>query len=160
MIGGKLPLIAVFAAFLAALSASPALAGDDFYTARAEGLGRATLADPYGNTTLSTNPGMMGILERYYFHGAYRIGPTSDMEWSFSALDARTAPVAFGIAYRGTFEKPPITLDEMPGFIVPGEEIPEGWARTAAGASSTSSVIVSPVTWGRPGGRPISRRLS
>lgn len=122
MIGGNHPARALAIAILAHPAA--ALAGDDFYGANLEGMGRAAVGNPAETASLSLNPGAIALTERYDFEGIVAVGPTGGLEWTLAALDARTAPIGFGIAWRRTIARPPITLDEMPGWIVPGEEIP------------------------------------
>jgi hypothetical protein len=121
MITGKLPVLAVFAALLVAI---PARAGDDFQGANIEALGRAAVANPTDNSTISLNPGAMALAERYDVSGWFDLGPTGDLEWGISALDSRTAPIAFGVSWRRTVAEPPITLAEMPGWVQPGVAVP------------------------------------
>jgi len=121
MITGKLPLLAAFAALVVA---NPARAGDDFQGANVEAMGRAVVANPTDNATITHNPGVMGLAERYDLGGWFDLGPTGDLEWGVSALDSRTAPVAFGLSWRRTVAEPPITLDEMPGWVQPSVTVP------------------------------------
>jgi len=97
---------------------------DEFYGANIEAMGRASVANPSDTTSLSVNPGAIALDERYDFQGVFEIGPTGGLDWSLAALDARTAPIAFGTAWHRTIEKPPILLEEMPGWITPGQEVP------------------------------------
>lgn len=122
MCGGKPGLTAIIVAFLA--FTQPARAGDEIYGANTEATGRAVAGHPADNSAITVNPGLLALSERYDLHGHLGLGPDGALEWAVSAMDSRTSPLAFGIAWRRTLAEPELTLDEMPGWIVPGRHIP------------------------------------
>jgi hypothetical protein len=122
MYGRKPRLIAMIAGFLAL--APSARGGDEIYGANVEASGRAVAGNPADNASITVNPGLLGLSERYDLHGHVGLGPDGALEWAVSAMDSRTSALAFGIAWRRTLAEPELTLEEMPGWRVPGEPIP------------------------------------
>ncbi|MBW1877795.1 MAG: hypothetical protein JRI25_18180, partial [Deltaproteobacteria bacterium] len=122
MCGSKPRLTAIIAGFLALVPT--ARAGDEIYGANVEASGRAVAGHPADNASITVNPGLLGLTERYDLHGHVGLGPDGALEWAVSAMDSRTSSLAFGFAWRRTLAEPELTLDEMPGWRVPGEPIP------------------------------------
>lgn len=87
------------------------------------GAGSAGVAVPGSNAAITANPGLLGLEERYTFAGAFGYGERG-LHWNFGAMDAKTAAVGFGVVYSGDRYNPPLTADELPGWNVPGAEVP------------------------------------
>lgn len=121
MTPGKPSRLVLLAAFFAAF---PARAGSDAWLADRAAMGQVLMGVPDSNSSITGNPGALGLTERYDLAGHLGLGPEGALEWGVSALDARTSGVAFGLGWRRTIADPPITLDDMPGWVVPGEPIP------------------------------------
>ncbi len=76
------------------------------------------------NAAVTSNPGVMGLTERYDFSGLFRYGPHGDTEWGASVMDARTTPsVAFGLAYVGGLTTPALETSDLPGWKLEDEAL-------------------------------------
>lgn len=87
-------------------------------------MGGAATAHPADNAGITSNPGILGLTERYDLQGHLTIGPDDHLEFGVSALDARTSTVALGLSWRRTLDEPPLTTEDLPGWVVPGRPIP------------------------------------
>jgi hypothetical protein len=103
--------------------ASPSLAGDPVFAANSTAMGEIGVADFNDNVAITLNPGMLAFTNRYDFAGSFGFGQDG-IHWSTSALDARTSDyVAAGISYAGDRTNPPLTEDDLPGWVPEGEAV-------------------------------------
>lgn len=99
-------------------------AADTFESSALLAMGRVGVASSRENASLTLNPGLLALDQRYDFQGQFRYGPQGALAGGLNAVDARTSDrVAGGLAYTGDTAEPEPTVDELPGWIVPGEEI-------------------------------------
>ncbi len=106
---------------LIALFSTSAWAGDHVEAA-VQGVGGASIAHPRTNAGVTLNPGAIGLMERYDIQGLFIGGPTKDLRWGVSAVDARTNEfLAFGLSYNGSQATPPFLPDELPGWALTDE---------------------------------------
>ncbi|MCB9688604.1 MAG: hypothetical protein H6735_26435 [Alphaproteobacteria bacterium] len=100
-------------------------ASDTLPSAAQVAMGRTGIASETENTALSLNPGLLGLTDRYDVEGMFRYGPDNGLGWGASVVDARTSDqLAGGLFYSGDSYSPPLTIDDSPGWTIPGEEIP------------------------------------
>ncbi len=86
-------------------------------------MGNATAADPHDNAAVAANPALLGLHRRYDVQAAFAYGPTGGLGWGASATDARTGDaLAIGFAYTGLSAEPPLNVEELPGWTLPGED--------------------------------------
>jgi hypothetical protein len=106
------------------LSVSRAFAGDVLEGANLLAMGSVGAAASRDNAAITLNPGLLPLHARYDFLGQFRYGPSAALSWGGSAMDAKTSNVlAMGLAYSGDVSEPPLGVDDLPGWTVPGEEI-------------------------------------
>lgn len=87
--------------------------------------GGAAVAASTDNAAATHNPGLLGLHERYDFHGHVLYGPTRGIQWAASVVDGRTSSAfAAGLVYAGDLSHPALSVDELPGWAPPGAEIP------------------------------------
>lgn len=99
-----------------------ALALDQVEGADTAAAGSAAVANPFSNAAITANPAALGLAERYTFSGAFGYGERG-LHWNFGTVDAKTTAVGFGLVYSGDRYTPALTVDELPGWQVPGQEI-------------------------------------
>lgn len=115
----------LFALSLASAAIGPfaAHAAPDLVGADRVAMGSASLAAHDNNAAITTNPGLLALTDRYDFSAQLGIGP--GMHWGATAMDGRTAEnVAMGFTYAGDRYEPALAVDELPGWTVPGDDIP------------------------------------
>lgn len=118
-------------ALLIASTAWPvAHAADGQQGANILALGGASVADPEDNTTLLSNPAMLGMTPRYDFSGSFFLQPDLDHGWNLNAVDSSKGIVAFGAGWERGITNPPLTDEELPGWVRPGVE-PTNLRRTS-----------------------------
>jgi len=106
------------------LLGASSLAADVVQGAHTAAMGGIGVAAPHDNAGITLNPGLIGLVERYDFHAHVRFGPTGDLQWAATALDARTSDAfGAGLAYSGDRFDPPLRTNELPGWSRPGEEL-------------------------------------
>lgn len=92
-------------------------ASDVVQGANSTAMGSTGAADPYDNAAITLNPGMLGLVERYDFHGHARFGPRGGLQWGATALDGRTSKrFAAGFAYSGDRLTRELRQNELPGW--------------------------------------------
>lgn len=100
-------------------------AADTFESSALLAMGGVGAASSRENASLTLNPGLLGLDQRYDFQGQLRYGPFGALAGGLSAVDGRGSDVvAGGLAYAGDTAEPPLTEDELPGWVVPGGDIP------------------------------------
>jgi len=100
-----------------------ALALPDVVGADSIGMGSTSVAADKSNAAITTNPGLLALNPRYDFSAQVGIGP--GLHWAVSGMDARTAKdFALGVTYSGDRYEPELTVDELPGWSIPGAAIP------------------------------------
>lgn len=85
----------------------------------AAGASSALIGD---NSAVTGSPALIALTERYDGLGFGVLGPVGGFEGGLSAVDSRTSAVAMGLAYRRAQISLPVTDDDLPGWLVPGEE--------------------------------------
>ena len=114
--------ISLFGAALA--PGGPAFGSDVVQGAHTAAMGGVGVAAPHDNAGITLNPGLIGLVERYDFHAHLRFGPTGDIQWAATALDARTSKsFGAGFAYSGDRFDPPLLQNQLPGWSLPGEQL-------------------------------------
>ena len=104
--------------------AAAAFASDVVQGAHTAGMGGVGVASANDNAGITLNPGLIGLVERYDVHAHVRFGPTGDLQWAATALDARTSDVfGAGFAYSGDRFDPPLRNSDLPGWSLPDEEL-------------------------------------
>jgi hypothetical protein len=104
--------------------AAPSLAADPVFGANSTAMGETGVADPTDNVAITLNPGMLALTERYDFAGSFSFGPQEGLHWSTSAMDGRTSDyVAAGVSYAGDHTNPPLSQDDMPGWVAEDENV-------------------------------------
>lgn len=104
------------------LLAALALA-DDAVPANVAGRGGTSVAEAADNIAVTTNPGALGLSERYDILGNFIGGPGTDLRWGVVAVDSSTNDrIAFGFAYWGQRTNPPFLPSELPGWAPTGTE--------------------------------------
>lgn len=117
MIPSLAPLLASWCLALAGRADAAEVDG-----ANVTAMGGTANAAPDDNAAVTSNPGVLGLTERYDFAGMFRYGPGGDTEWGASVMDARTTPsVAFGVAYVGGLTSPPLETADLPGWKLEDE---------------------------------------
>jgi hypothetical protein len=107
------------------IPSSVAHAAPDVLGADLVGTGGVSQAASRSNAAITTNPGLLGLHDRYDFGAQFGYGPSRGLHWGVSGMDARTAKdIALGFVYSGDRAEPPLTVDELPGWAVPGADIP------------------------------------
>lgn len=102
-----------------------ASAADTVDSSALVGMGRTGFAAARENAALTLNPGLLALHERYDFQGQFRYGPDGATMWGASAVDGRTSPkLSGGLQYSGDVSEPPLTVQDLPGWRIPGEDIP------------------------------------
>lgn len=117
----------IFPPLLSLLVATPALATGpiDVRTAQATAAGSAAAAHADDNTALSVNPAAMGLSRRYALGGAGSFWDGRDWRFAVHAVDSQTNPgVAIGLSYQRWRTTGALSDDELPGWIVAGDDIP------------------------------------
>ncbi|MEQ1506907.1 MAG: hypothetical protein ABMB14_32065 [Myxococcota bacterium] len=106
--------------------ASAASAADVGTGANLLGMGGVGAAASHDNAAITLNPGLLALEDRYDFQGQFAYGPDAGLHWGFSAADARGGDhkLAGGFSYTGDVYAPPLTVDDLPGWVIEGEEIP------------------------------------
>ncbi|MEN0066643.1 MAG: hypothetical protein AAGA48_31205 [Myxococcota bacterium] len=118
------------------MALAPAFGADVVQGANTAAMGGIGAAAANDNASITLNPGLLGLVERYDFHAHLRLGPNlncparedceggSDRQWAATALDARTSKrFAAGFAYSGDRFSPPLRQNELPGWKLPDEEL-------------------------------------
>ena len=113
----KSPLLALW---LSLLPGSTALAQDLLHGANIEAVGGASVAHVSDNATITTNPSMLALSERYDFAGALFGQLDGDLGWNLNAADSTKGRVGFGAGWTRHVVNPPLTDDELPGWTAPG----------------------------------------
>lgn len=103
------------------LGAWPAGAADGLRGANAAAMGGAALAHPEDNAAIAANPAMLALAQRYDLAGTFSVDHALDLGWHLSAMDSSRGRIGFGAAWERTVSEPPLSPDEMPGWVVPGE---------------------------------------
>lgn len=103
------------------LLVTAALALDQVQGAHDLAVGGATAANPTSNASITANPALMGVDERYTFLVGGGYGDRG-LHGTVAALDSKTAPVALGLAYTYDRYTPALSTAELPGWNVPGQE--------------------------------------
>lgn len=85
-------------------------------------MGSASVAAPFSNSMIASNPGGLGISKRYHFSLGFGYGGRG-IHWQVGAVDSQTSPVAFGVTYSGDRYHPPLKEHELPGWSVPDQPI-------------------------------------
>lgn len=117
-------------AALAIAFATQAEAGEDVHGARTASMGSAAAADPSDDSAVTVNPSLLGLTERYDGDFQLRVGGPDLITVGGSAVDSRTAsPVAFGLTYQFSKRNPPLTEDDLPGWV-PLDEDPTNFQNT------------------------------
>jgi len=107
----------------ALLSPLSALAAPDVVGADSLAMGSTSLAAHDSNAAITTNPGLLALEDRYDFSAQLGIGP--GLHWAATGMDGRTAEnFALGFSYSGDRYEPELTIDELPGWTTPNQEIP------------------------------------
>ncbi|MCO4745966.1 MAG: hypothetical protein KC912_14320 [Proteobacteria bacterium] len=113
----KLPFL-----LIAITVASPAIAGEAHLGANTVATGGASAALTRENAAVTASPGTLALTERYDGMGFGSLGPGLDYRAGASAVDSRTGPVAFGLAYRRSHNNLPVTDQDQPGWLVDGAQ--------------------------------------
>jgi hypothetical protein len=101
---------------------SVAHAGEVHAGANVVGAGGASTALIGDNSAVTGSPAMLALTERYDGLGLGTLGPVGALSAGLSAVDSRTNTLALGLAYRRGQISLPLTEDDLPGWVVPGEE--------------------------------------
>lgn len=100
-----------------------ALALDQVEGADTLAAGSAAVAHPLSNAAITANPAALGLDERYTFSIAAGYGERG-AHWNLGVVDGKTTGVAMGLVYSGDRYAPDLTVDELPGWQVPGQAVP------------------------------------
>jgi len=134
----RLPLL-----FLASFLAwTPAASGADVVQgANLLAMGGVGAAAPADNASVTVNPGLLGLQQRYDFHAHFGVDHSLGLQWGATAVDARTSDiVTLGFAYSADRFEPPLRDAELPGWSLPDEEI-RNRKRTNEVAASASVAL-------------------
>ncbi|MFT7520621.1 MAG: hypothetical protein ACI9MC_002771 [Kiritimatiellia bacterium] len=96
----------------------------DVHTSMVEATGRASAAHSHDNSAITVNPAAIGLSQRYTMeaHAGYWNG--KDWRAGITAMDS-TNPIAFGLAYERYHRRTTLSVDELPGWLADGEEVPK-----------------------------------
>ncbi len=87
--------------------------------------GGVSLAADGSNASITTNPGLLALNQRYDFSAQFGVGPSTGLHWAAGGMDGRTSDaVALGFMYAGDRYEPALATSELPGFWPIGQEIP------------------------------------
>lgn len=112
------------AASITAFVQLTAQAAEVVVPANLAGSGGTAMAVPEDNASITANPGLLGLEDRYDLHGQIAYGPDGLVRWAASAADARTSKwLDLGFHYSGSKGNPPPVNQELPGWSVVGEEV-------------------------------------
>jgi hypothetical protein len=102
---------------------SVAAAADRVEGSETLALGSTAVAHPRSNSVLAANPSMVGLVARYDFGFAGSYGQRG-LHWNVTAVDSKTSDfLGFGVSYSGDRFNPPLSVAELPGWSVPGQEL-------------------------------------
>lgn len=85
-------------------------------------MGGATRANPSALGTIATSPATLALTPRYEVAAGGRLGTSQVRRFEVAATDSTTGPLTLGLQFireNASFEATP---DELPGWLVPGED--------------------------------------
>jgi len=132
-----LPLAGLSAALL--LVGRPAAAGPDIGGADALAMGGVTIGTVRSSASVLTDPAVLALKARYELQATGLIGPDHLLGARAYALDSTTGPVTLGLGYQYSHSVPQTSDADLPGWVLPGDDMSNAEARTALGGGLATS---------------------
>lgn len=110
-------------AFALPIAGSAIAADTGLPTADALAMGGAVIADAHAGSALLVSPAALALEPRYDLYFGARLGGADDWLIQTEARDSRTGPLALGVAYTRRMANPPPDIDDLPGWVVAGEDL-------------------------------------
>ena len=81
-------------------------------------MGWTAVANPYDNASITVNPAMLSLEERYDLLAGASYGPHPYLGWNATLADSKTSEwVALGVSYQRQYANPELTVADLPGWV-------------------------------------------
>lgn len=126
---------------LGALHAGAAAASSQAASPDTVAQGGTARADVDGLASIVVAPALLPLVPRYQLQGGVLFGPDKRIGVRAYAVDSNTGPVTLGLAYHYDHSVPQSSDEELPGWVLPDEDLSNEKASTRlAGTIGTSFV--------------------
>ena len=117
----------------------PAVAGPDIGGAEDLAMGGVTVGNPRSSASVLTDPAVLTLKDRYELQASGDLGPDHLLGVRAYALDSSTGPFTLGLGYQYLHTVPMTSDAELPGWILPGEDLSNPQTTTVLGGGLGTS---------------------
>ena len=137
---GRLLLLRGLATWgLCLAAAAPAAAGPVVGGAEATAMGGTTRVSLRSTGSVLTAPAVLALRPRYELQVTGEAGPDSLLGVRAYALDSSTGPLALGLGYQYAHTVPDTRVEDLPGWLLPDDDLQNESARTVVGGGLSTS---------------------
>lgn len=121
------------------LTGGTATAGPAVGGAEAVAMGGTTRASVRSPAAVLTAPAVLALRARYELQVTGEAGPDKLLGVRAYALDSSTGPVALGLGYQYAHTVPQTSVEDLPGWLLPGDDYSNESAQTVFGGGLATS---------------------